>query len=77
MIEIIIRMNVNGESKQYYPLGKLEIINLANNTNHPKKGNYAVKIYSKAGHCFKKKIIMNHPRLAESVWSLLRKALAK
>ena len=75
MIEVIVRMNVEGKNEQYYPLGKILISNDANHPGHPNYGNYTARLFSRNGRMFCQKIIQNHPRLRESVWSLIRKSL--
>jgi len=53
-------------------LGVIKICNKSGHPDHPKKGNYKVDFYDKAGKKFKTVRVDNWSRLSNSIWKLLK-----
>lgn len=72
---ILVRIELHSAvTHQVTPLGEIRIAN--DGTGSAVFGNYNVELRDKFNRVFKQKRIEHFPRIAKSVWELMRRALA-
>lgn len=74
MLRVTVELVPFGVESKKHEIAKMEIINDGTGTNT--KGNYDVRVFVRnSKHVMRKGKVSEHSRLAESVWTLVDKAI--
>ena len=77
MIVVKVEIWPFGDEKKAHEIGRLLIHNRGDHPDRPRRGNYGVRLLRRGSKTAIRRTaeVLNHARLSNDVWKLIRKAL--
>jgi hypothetical protein len=76
MIKIIVEVWPGGFEEIKYRIGEMDIVNEMTHPDHPRRGNYGVRLYRRGSRMIRRTgEVCDHPRRSKDVWHLVKQAI--